>query len=221
MLLAFLIGKPLRAQEATETGEARAARLLEAMGGREAWAKVGFVHVVAVHDDLNIAEPYTNQIWNDFSQPRVRFEAKNSTLDRRRGISGGAGWRTREGERLELTPEQIENDRLWWESNVYRTLHRLAKGDTDLTARAVGRHRLEIYRSDGKRLNWFLLNPRGEPMLFGTWDSEEGTSFGPLAEGDGVKYPRWGARPDGSWRYEVRQLETAATAPAGISFDQP
>jgi hypothetical protein len=39
----------------------------------------------------------------------------------------------------------------------------------ELNARAVlGERRLEIFRSDGKRLNWFILNQRGEPMLFGS-----------------------------------------------------
>lgn len=220
LLLLLLLAGSLAAQT-TESGVARADRLLAAMGGRAAWAQVKFAHVEAVHDDVAFAETFTNRIWNDFSAPRVRFEAKNAQLDRRRAIAGGAGWRQRDGELLPLTPEQVENDRRWWEANIYRTLHRLAINDPNLTARAVGEHRLEIFRADGKRLNWFVLNPRGEPMLFGTWDSEGGGTFGPLASNGSVKYPRWGAMPDGSWRYEVVRLVTSATAPADISFTSP
>ena len=61
-----------------DAGRERAEKLLEAMGGREAWAKVKFVHVEAVHDDVDIAESFTNKIWNDFTAPRLRFEAKNA-----------------------------------------------------------------------------------------------------------------------------------------------
>lgn len=204
-----------------ETGPERAERLLAAMGGREAWAQVKFVHVTAVHDDMGLPTPYTNQIWNDFSQPRVRFEAKNERIDRRNAIIGDTGWRQRDGVPAEMTPERIADDRRWWEANVYRTLHRLAARDPDLVAKAVGDHRLEIFRADGVRLNWFLLHPSGAPMLFGTWDSDVGGVFGPLASNGTIKYPKWGARPDGSWRYEIVRLETAASVPSDVNFTSP
>ena len=191
------------------------------MGGREAWSKVKFVHVEAIHDDVTIRDSFTNKIWNDFSAPRVRLEAKNAPIDRRRAISDGTGWRLRDGERSVLTPEQYEDERSWWEANVYRTLHRLAVKDQDLEPRAIGENRLEIFRRDGKRLNWFVLNQRGEPMLFGIWESEAGTAFGPLASSGAIKYPKWGARPDGSWRYEILRLVTYEAAPADISFSNP
>ena len=209
------------AQQRDGTGAARAEALLAAMGGREAWSKVKFVHVEAVHDDVSIREPFTNKIWNDFSAPRVRLEAKNAQIDRRRGIADGKGWRLRDGERSLLTPEQYEDERSWWEANIYRTLHRLAVKDPELEPRAVGEHRVEIFRRDGKRLNWFVLNQRGAPMLFGTWDSEAGTTFGPLAASGAIKYPKWGARPDGSWRYEIVRLDTAEAVPPGVSFTEP
>jgi len=204
-----------------ENGGARAELLLEAMGGRAAWAQVKFVHVEAIHDDVNVREPFTNQIWNDFTAPRVRLEAKNAQIDRRRAIDGRAGWRWRDGEQSPLTPEQFEDERSWWEANIYRTLHRLAVKDPELSARAVGEHRLEIFRADGKRLNWFHLNQRGEPMLFGTWESEAATVFGPLAASGKIKYPKWGARPDGSWRYEVVKLSASENVPNGVTFSKP
>jgi hypothetical protein len=204
-----------------DAGRARAERLLEAMGGRAAWAKVKFVHVEAIHDDVSVRDAYTNKIWNDFTAPRVRLEAKNAEIDRRRAINGESGWRVRDGQENAMTPEQYEDERSWWEANIYRTLHRLAVNDPELSARAVGEHRVEIFRRDGRRLNWFHLNQRGEPMLFGTWESEAGTAFGPLASSGQIKYPKWGARPDGSWRYEIVRLTTSETTPADISFAKP
>ena len=221
VLLCNIHGLSEVAGQQLDDGSARAEALLAAMGGREAWSKVKFVHVEAIHDDDTIRDRFTNKIWNDFSAPRVRIEAKNDEIDSRRAIADGNGWRVREGERSALTAEQYENERAWWEANVYRTLHRLAIKDPELEARAVGEHRLEIFRRDGKRLNWFLLNQRGEPMLFGTWDSEAGTSFGPLASNGAINYPKWGARPDGSWRYEIVRLETAEAVPPAVSFTEP
>ena len=221
-LLCFaLVTHIAKADEVENVGRSRTEALLAAMGGREAWSKVKFVHVEAIHDDLNIREPYTNQIWNDFTAPRVRLEAKNAEIDRRRAIAGGKGWRVRDGVRSELSAADYEDERAWWEANVYRTLHRLAVKDPELEPRAVGDHRLEIFRRDGRRLNWFVLNQRGEPMLFGTWESEAGTSFGPLVASGAIKYPKWGARPDGSWRYEILRLQAAEAVPAGVSFAEP
>jgi len=201
--------------------ETRLEQFLAAMGGRTAWAKVKFMHVEAVHDDLAIPDSFTNRIWNDFTAPRVRFEARNHQLDRRRGIDGTTGWRWRDDRVTPLTPAQIADDQRWWESNLYRTVHRLAAGDPDLAVRAVGPNRLEVFRRDGRRLNWFVLNARGEPMVFGTWDSEAGTVLGPLASNGPINYPRWGGRPDGDFRYEIVWITTAEAVPAGVSFSAP
>jgi hypothetical protein len=220
LAFAALIFAPVAHAE-EDAGRARAERLLEAMGGRAAWAKVKSVHVEAIHDDVSIRDPYTNKIWNDFTAPRVRLEAKNADIDRRRAINGDAGWRVRDGQERTMTPEEYEDERSWWEANIYRTLHRLAVNDPELSARAVGEHRVEIFRRDGKRLNWFHLNQRSEPMLFGTWESEAGTAFGPLASSGQIKYPKWGARPDGSWRYEIVRLTTSENTPPDVSFTNP
>ncbi|MBS0659399.1 MAG: hypothetical protein JSR82_14250 [Verrucomicrobia bacterium] len=221
LLLASQLVSTLTAQNSAppETGVARAERLLAAMGGRDAWARVRWVHVQAVHDDLDQAQPFNNYLWNDFSRLRLRFEAHNSTLDRCRVVDGNSGWRWADGKRIALTTAQAADEQPWWEANIYRTLQRLAARDPGLEARAVGAHRLEIFRSDGKRLNWFVLHPSGAPMLFGTWDSEAGTVFGPLGKAGELRYPKWGGRPDGSWRYEIVRFQAEAGEPAAEVFE--
>lgn len=207
---------------AAETPAARVDRLLTAVGGRAAWARARFVHVQASHHELTIPDAFVNQIWNDFTAPRVRLAAKIDGVDRIRALDGTRGWRLREGKPQDLTAEQIASEHAWWESNVYRTLHRLAVNDPDLTARCVGENRLEIFRRDGKRLNWLLLNARGEPVRFATWDSETASIFGPLvAEPSGVKHPKWGTSADGSFRFEITGFHIAESVPAGVSFSRP
>lgn len=221
LLAAALASPAARAAEPDTAGAALAEELLVAMGGREAWAGVRFMHVEAVHDDLAIRDPFTNKIWNDFTRFRVRFEARNAALDSRRAVEGETGWRWREGRQQPLSPEQVEGERRWWEANIYRTLHRIAARDPDLSFRAAAPRRLEVFLADGRRLNWFLLSPRGEPVLFGTWTSEAGTVFGPLSSNGTIKYPRWGGRHDGDFRYEIVRIETAAAVPSGVDFSAP
>ena len=192
-----------------------ALKLVVAMGGREAWANVSFVHVEAVHDDLDIPEPFVNRIWNDFSRPRVRFSAHNDRFSQTRRIDGGVGVRQSApgSGGTPLTAEEYESDRAWWEANVYRTLHRIARKDPSLQFRAIGTTRLEIVRPNGSVLNWFVMNQKGEPMLFGAGSDARGGVFGPLATSGQVKYPKWGARADGSWRYEIVRFVTSSTVP--------
>jgi len=220
-LLIVAFGLGLISTVMAETGPERAERLLAALGGREAWAQVTFVHVEAVHDQLNVRDPFTNKIWNDFSRPRVRFEARNDVLDSRRVIADGAGAAVRAGARRDLTAQEVADETKWWEANIYRTLHRLAIGDPELTPKAVGDYRLEIFLPDGRRLNWLVLNQRGEPHLFGTWDNESGGTMGPPASNGAVKYPAWGAMPDGSWRYVIKRFVTASTVPPDVDFKNP
>ncbi len=217
-LLAFAAVLALAPVLSAESGLERAERLLTALGGRQAWAGVTFVHVEATHDQLNIRDPFTNRIWNDLTRPRVRIEARNDALERGRMVADGSGIATRDGVPRELTAAEVADELRWWEANIYRTLHRLATADPALIPTAVGDSRLEIYLCDGRRLNWFVLNQRGEPHLFGTWDNDQGGTMGPPASNGTVKYPAWGAMPDGSWRYVIRQFVTAPSVPDETVF---
>ncbi len=198
----------------------RVALFLSAMGGRAAWKDLKSVTVRATHYDPALRHPYANVIFNDFTQPRIRFEAISPEMNRLRAIDHDKGWRMRDGELAGLTLQQVADDRAWWEANIYRTLVRLANDDPGLVPVAVGERRLEIFRSDGKRLNWFELSVGGEPIRFGTWDSEEGSVFGPLASAGAVRYPRWGANRTGTFRYEVTTFIPSSDLPT-ITFDPP
>ncbi len=210
-------------EPATPTAEQRLDQLLAAMGGRESWARVKGMRVSAVHWSARFAEPHDNDIWNDFASPRVRIEAKGGGLDRARAIADGQGWRRDEGAAVQaMTADAVKADTDFWETNVYRTLHRLAVGEPGLSVRlAENGAILEVLRADGTRLNWYRLNAAGEPIQFGTGDFAAGTVFGPLATGpEGHRHPRWGARPDGTWRYEIKAI-TVFDGPPPVMFGPP
>lgn len=221
LLAASLAAQPAQPLPApTAEARARVELFLTAMGGRAAWREINSVTVRATHYDPALRHPYANAIFNDFMQPRVRFEATGPEMNRLRAIDHDKGWRVRDGELAALTPVQIADDWAWWEANIYRTLARLANDDPGLVPVAIGERRLEIFRADGKRLNWFELSAGGEPIRFGTWDSEEGSVFGPLASAGSVRYPRWGANRTGTFRYEVTAFLPSREPPT-VTFDPP
>jgi hypothetical protein len=188
----------------SESGEARADRLLAAMGGREAWARTKSVIIAATHYNLTAPTTYANRIVNDFIRPRVLFEAHAPGWDRWSSLDGESGNYRRNQEAVIPRPaDRIASDFEWWKTNLYRTLHRLAIRDADLTVHAVESDRLEIH-DKGKRLNWFRLSADGSPVLYGTGENSAATIIGPLkTAGNGVRYPLWGAGDLGGWRYQI------------------
>lgn len=209
------------AAQAPAPATARLEGLLAAMGGREAWARVAGMRVLAMHHDASLEAPFENSIVNDFNRPAVRIEARGPGYQRVQAISASAGWRSDGQVVTPLSPERLLEERRWWEANVYRTLVRLARGDTSLRVEWIGPDRLAVFRDDGTRLNWFRLNQRNEPIAFGTWDSETGTVFGPLVAGPaGIRYPKWGASPDGRWRYEIERMITL-TGQVAVDVEPP
>jgi hypothetical protein len=186
---------------------ARLEELLEAMGGRAAWAAAQAIKVDATHYSTSLRLPHRNEIWNDFRAPRLRILATSAEMDRELVLDGDKGTRRDRADTRPLTGAEIDEHRRWWESNVYRTLHRLAKRDPDLSVRMIGPNRIAVFRKDGVRLNWLELNQQNEPILFGAWDSDTGTVFGPLTTSpSGLRHSKWVTSGDGTWRVELGEL---------------
>jgi hypothetical protein len=195
-------------------GAQRAAALLDAMGGAAVWRQIVGARIAATHYSTSIASPYRNVIWNDFARFRLHIEARNANLVSVRGFDGDQARRDNGREVATIAADRIEEERRWWHANVYRTLHRLARADPALDPRMVAPDRLAIFEHGDRLLAWFQLNRANEPVLFGTELPAPGTLFGPLGTHiSGARYPRWGGAPDGSWRYEVQDVEFTLQAP--------
>src|SRR5690606_7643963 len=70
------------AEAGTGDADARLEKLLEAMGGRAAWAAAQAIKVDATHYSTSLRLPHRNQIWNDFGAPRLRLLATSDEMDR-------------------------------------------------------------------------------------------------------------------------------------------
>lgn len=216
---AALTAAPAHADDA----QALADKLVAATGGAAAWRAARGLEIRATHYEAQLPAAYANALFIALETPTMRFEARNETMNRVRGVVGEAGWRVSERNPLgPMTAEQVRGDLDWWEAHPYRNIRRLAVADPAITPRLAADGRLELIRADGRRLLWYRLNTASEPVAFGVGDSEIGTVLGPLApalEG-GVRLPQWSGRADGTFRGSDQRAR-AFPHPPKVDFEKP
>jgi hypothetical protein len=218
---------PAIAQAQAADAESLAERLLDAIGGRAAWA--------AAHNSRNdsqqnrVTEPTVVRavITLDFRAPRFRIDTTGPGLQLARAVDGERHWRrTRAGVVEPYPADLLEEERRWYAGHVYRTLHRIAARDAAITLQRPQADRLEVFER-GARIAWFRLDARGEPYHFGAHGDEAGTLCGPWAfeasgldAGRGIRHPVWTANRDGTWRAWLRALEVNVAMPQAL-LDRP
>jgi hypothetical protein len=194
--------------------EALVERMLEALGGRERWARLRNTVNDSQQNRATAPTVVRAVITMDFERPRFRIETTGPDLHVIRAVDGEAHWRlTRDG-RVEPVPADVlAEDLQWHSSHVYRTIHRLARRDPDLFVSVGDDGRLEVRsRALAERIAWFRLDDRGEPFGFGGAGDGPGTLSGPWDfERDGIRHPVWVSSPDGTWR--ARLLDLALDVP--------
>lgn len=220
ILFALAAALAATAVAAQSDAERLAQRMLDALGGREAWA--------AARNTVNDSQ----QNWDgdpsvlrvvitmDFEQYRMRIETRGEGLHLIRVIDGDRHWRlTREGKIAPVSDETLAVDRRFYAGHVYRTLHRIARRDPALTLSLGKDGRLEV-REGGARIAWYLLDRAGQPYRYGAHDDEEGGIFGPWdASESGIRHPVWVTRDGGKWRAMLKRLEV--NVPLAGRFDPP
>ncbi len=207
MLLMVPFAHSALADASPEAAEQMAEKMLNAIGGREAWA--GIRNTINGSQQNRAGEPTVVYavITMDFEQPRFRIETTAQDLHLIRVINGDRSWRLRGSGAIEDVPESLFNDDMkWYAAHLYRTIHRVAARDPAITVRVNDQERLEIHAND-QRLLWFALDAKGEPYAFGSWDDDVGSLSGPWDfVKDGIHHPSWVSSADGTWRAAVRSL---------------
>lgn len=215
VLLPMLVAGQLLAAD-TEA-EARVEQMLDALGGRSAWAAL----TGTVNDSIqNRVEPPNELravITMDFRQPRYHIEMTAPGLHVIRVVDGDNSWRLNRAGVIEDVPQAtLDADSRWYAAHVYRTLHRLAARDAALSVMLAEDGRLEVFE-DGKRIAWYRLDSRGQPYAYGAHDDDIGSISGPWDFiHDGIHHPIWVSNADGSWRVRLTALELNPTIEQGL-----
>ncbi|MCG8435794.1 MAG: hypothetical protein MJA83_17365 [Gammaproteobacteria bacterium] len=202
------------------TSEARAAaeRMLETLGGKQAWGSddATLITVQRVYRRSN-GEMGINKIWRGLDEHTRAIQYESPVYQFKEYLGRNNGWRSRNGEKEEIPTEELQQELRDLRQSPYYVYRRLAKGGKGLTVELVedGR-RLNVYEND-KILCWFLLDGKGVPYSWGNFYQGRVSQhfYGPLFDAGEAKFPRWGSAIDGSWRFEYIYAYFVATPVPG------
>jgi hypothetical protein len=190
------------------SAEALADTMLDRLGGRAAWA--GLRNTINGSQQNRAGEPTVVYavITMDLEQPRFRIETTAQNLHLIRVIDTDNNWRLNRAGKIEDVPaDRVADDMKWYAAHLYRTIHRVAARDPELSLGVGEDGRLEIFAGD-QRLLWLELDAKGEPYAFGFWDDDTPSLSGPWDfVKDGIHHPRWVSSSDGTWRAAVQALD--------------
>jgi hypothetical protein len=208
--IALVIGAelPSFAQQSSEAWQV-ADRLVESLGGREAWANARSLYVQEKAFPASIAGPVKAEFWRDLEVPTYRSRIEGPSIRRETSWTANAGWVIRDGVRTELSADDISSELSGWRQEPYVMYHLLALQDSSLHLVLVDGNRLEIYDGqDGSLLCWFVVDASGAPLRWGNVFEGEVNEhvYGPLRSFGNVSMPSWGTSTTGSWRFEYVQV---------------
>lgn len=196
------------ANGADESAANKAAeKMLEALGGRQAWAELRNTINGSVQNRVSEPTVVYAVITMDFQKARFRIETTARDIHVIRVINGDKNWRLRRSGNIEDVPQElIESELRWYGAHLYRTIHRIASRDPAISLGLDDQGRLEVF-AGGERILWFRLDAKGEPYAFGPYDDEVGSLSGPWDfQKDGIRHPIWVSSSDGTWRAAVKTL---------------
>ncbi|MGI9287338.1 MAG: hypothetical protein ACR2P1_18285 [Pseudomonadales bacterium] len=184
-----------------------AEKMLEAIGGRTAWADLK--NTINGSQQNRVGEPtvVSAVITMDFERPRFRIETTAEDLHLIRVIDGDKHWRLNRAGKIEDVPaDLVSEDLKWYAAHLYRTIHRVAARDPAISLNLNDQERLEVF-ANGKRILWFAVDAKGEPYAFGAYNDNVGSLTGPwnFVQG-GIRHPTWVSSSDGTWRAAVKSL---------------
>lgn len=182
-------------------------QMLEAIGGRTAWAELRNTINGSVQNRVNEPTVVYAVITMDFKKPRFRIETTARDIHLIRVINGDKNWRLRRSGNIENVPQElVESELRWYGAHLYRTIHRIASRDPAISLDLDDQARLEVF-AGGERILWFRLDAKGEPYAFGSYDDEVGSLSGPWDfQQDGIRHPIWVSSSDGTWRAAIKTL---------------
>ncbi len=196
-------------------GEAISAvqRMLERLGGREIWARTRSLYTEFEGWRTSPTEPVVEKAWWDFAQSRQRYELEARSFYKTFALSPQGSWSNNSGM---VTRDDSPTHRARLDLFPFLTLpslHGLAAGDARVILGWAAPNRVIMRSIDGRERSWWEIDESGAPIRWGTV-SIDGSNveyvYGPLRPFGNVNYPAWGAKTDGSFRFNYTAFELSS-----------
>jgi len=182
----------------TPEGLALRARLLEAMGGAGAWARMGGVSYSGTVTFRGSERAYKVRLWRDLIGHRLRTENEKSGVPVTVVATPVAGWSHSIEAVYDLPRDEWQTWLFRERRQLVRVLHDLAS-DPRLDVRRTTEGRIEV-RSGDEFLCWIELDSLDRPVKLG-YEKPDG-------EDEQFEYTGWTEEEGISWPMEVRQPDT-------------
>jgi len=231
---------PATAVEATATGLrgdpeaiAEAQAMVDTMGGRELWSRLGSLHFVHRWTFRSRIDSYLENEILDLTGPRSWIDMKSEIYHRVRVYSPEHGyWNVIDGTLSIAAPEEARALVEGAPFHFTRIARGIATGDPFYEVRLgdseYGGKQLDFLGPDGHRGAWIVLNARKEPLIWGVERSNPppgeprgySYSFGPMEPYGNLRMPKWGVTGRGLVYYQMISL-TGDTAPPDAALFIP
>lgn len=185
-------------------------RMMQAMGGRDVWARATSLYVVEEAHSLSTGGPVRTVFYRDLERPRIRWETTGTDGTRVTAITADGGWQRTGTTVSRLPPARVASFTTLWPRLVYTLYHRFAGGDPRLTVIMDGERRMTI-RDDGSVIGWIEFDHgahvvRWTAMADGQVMPGEEWIYGPPRAFGPISMPTWGTRVDGSYRFAYLEV---------------
>ena len=204
---------------AAEDAAAKAEKLLNAMGGAEAWKNVRTVHNKAVNHHPQARIAYIQEYWYNTHEPSHYTTLQNFDIDRARAYTLDGGWSLTETSLTPFSEERLQSEIQSWSRSLYRKFYLMARNDPGLEVRLGEGGRLE-FLYEGDFIGWMLIDENGAPTRHGgTPATDSFTDFDPPVAFGPINWPR-GGRDESGWDFEMLSLRVSS-GPIPKDFSMP
>jgi hypothetical protein len=232
VLIACLVSAPLLPAQTLPGGLrgdpqalAAAGAMVEAMGGKAIWSRLGQIHFVHQWFPWNRIDTYVENEILDLRGARSWVNRRSEISEVTRAYSPeGRRWTITDGALEYAGDAELAGDLARAPFNFYRLVRGVAAGDRFYEVRfgegdIPGTRRLEFRGPDGVMGGWVILNVKGEPIVKAT--PEYRYTLGPLKSFGNLRIPAWGVYDSGTTRYELISVTAGAAQPDPALFVPP
>lgn len=217
-LLCFALAvTPARAElKGSPQAIAMAEAIVLSAGGHDAWKDLRYLHANIKGYRTEAPFEVQEDLWTEFPAPYTYFSMIGEDFEISRAITPNSGWSSRNGRVTALSASDLKAFQDFWAHSEHVLYYRMAVRDPALKVVKANANRLEFYdATSNKPLGWFDVNGKYEPVR---WVAPfQNTTveyvFGPFKQFGAVRLPKWGAAPNGDWRFENVDISTGVDAP--------